>query len=347
MFTVERVPMEGALLLRLAGKGERKAVAQIQEALGDARHVIFDCAAVDMFDSAAFGFFINLAKAVGSVAFCRVSKRLKLAFELLGIDDLFAFHPNETSALKSIRLPEAQFQEIEEAWTPGPIVLPSWMDEEPATTPLDHPRWLALLQTAVEPETVRMLGARAGLPARDSVSHTIRSLLAHFRSPEDLLASFDEGTLERIGRRYGLKPPWTAAILEHVHRSTAETLASTGDVIATVRQLRPPRTLKTDAAARTWIAGQLARTLGRKEVVRKHADIDVDGNCGLLVRIGSGLLPARFATLLGTLLLLTGVYAKDRVVLVVVGTMPPDLKPWIERIGSRWVELDSRKEGAR
>lgn len=350
MFSVERVPREGALVLRLSGKGERKAIAEIQKALGEdsPRHVIFDCADVDMFDSTAFGFFINLAnarnKAGGSVSFCRVSKRLKLAFDLLGLEDLFPFHPNEISALKALPMPQAEFTEIEEGWTPGPIVLPSWMDEEPETTPLDHPRWLALLQAAtlnVGPETVRMIGARAGLPARGSVSQTIRALLSHFRSPEDLLASFDEATLASIGRMYGLSAPWAASIRDHVHRSTAEELASVGsrDAIAAVRQLRPPRTLKTDAAARTWIAGQLARSLGRTQVVRKHADIDVDGSYGFLVRRAGGLVPAKFATLLGSLLLLTGVYAKEHVALVVLGSMPQDLKPWIERIGARWVEL--------
>src|SRR5579872_544224 len=98
---LETSPLEdipNAAVVRISGKGGRAAVRHLQEAIQPlltqgTTHFLFDCAKVEFFNSTALGYLINLAdaakKAGGGIAFCRMPRRVGLAFDLLGLKDFF------------------------------------------------------------------------------------------------------------------------------------------------------------------------------------------------------------------------------------------------------------------
>lgn len=339
--------LDGGLIVRLSGKGDRKAVEQIQKALqsAEAKHVVFECAGVEYFNSTALGYFINLSDALrkigGSVSFCRVSRRLKTAFDLLGLEEFFEFYPDEAKAADALR-GVATDADVPEEWARGEIVLPSWLDDTP---PLDHPRWIAFLQAAGEAAILEAC-SRAGVPPRGSLTQIARSLLTHFRTAEELLASFAPATIGKIGATLGV-PGGIPAIVEFVHRSTAESLAvrpKAFDAESALRAVRMPKTVKTEAAARSAISsalGKAYRVARGKPVGTVKADLEVEGMYGLVVRMGPALTAARMATTLGSLLLLSGKYAKGTLCLITLGRVASDdeLQPALERIGVRWIPL--------
>lgn len=261
---LETRPLEGvpkAALVRIAGKGGPAAVRRLQAAIqpllaeGTTR-LLFDCARLEFFNSTALGYLITLADSVagagGTVSFCRVPKKVQVAFDLLGLQDFFRFYPDESQAARSWKessAPRAASAPARPAPAGAPVprtveppppvpvlaALPAWLEEvdQPAPPPLDHPRWSALLQTVARRwggESLAEICRRLGVPSGGPPGQAVRAVLGRLRTPEELLGLLDEKTLAGLGRLYGLsaaggKDEWIGALVSFVHRSTTESLS--------------------------------------------------------------------------------------------------------------------------
>lgn len=283
---LESSPLEGfpnAAVVRISGKGGSAAVRRLQEAVqplldqGTA-NLLFDCDQVQFFNSMALGYLINLAdtarKAGGTIAFCRMPKRVGLAFDLLGLRDFFEFHPDPSGFiqhLRSVAPAPAAPEESAPARTEGSlsdeplfsidriVALPSWLDEDerPAAPPIDHLRWAALLQAVVRRFGMGSLAEvcrRSGVPSEGPSSLVIRGILKNFRSPEDLLGYFDESLLAQVCGLFGIsviggKESRIKAVVAFIQQSTTETLAGVAagatDVPAGPLELTPDAVLGT------------------------------------------------------------------------------------------------------
>ncbi|HVR86798.1 MAG TPA: STAS domain-containing protein [Planctomycetota bacterium] len=259
---LETSPLEdipGAALVRISGKGGRAAVRRLQDAVQPllaqgTTYFLFDCAKVEFFNSTALGFLINLAdaarKAGGTIAFCRLRRRVELAFDLLGLKDFFEFYPDPSGFIQHLqsvaRTPEPP---LDPATAPdeGPptpeapspvdllIALPGWLEEadRPTSPPIDHLRWAGLLQAVVHrygTGTLEEVCRRSGVSSEGPPSKVIRGILKNFRTPEDLLRYFDEQLFTRICGLYGIsvlggKESRISAVVSFVRESTTEKLA--------------------------------------------------------------------------------------------------------------------------
>jgi anti-sigma B factor antagonist len=268
---LESAPLEdipNAAVLRISGKGGRAAVRRMQAAIQPllaqgTTHILFDCAKVEFFNSTALGYLINLADAIrsagGSIAFCRLPKKVERTFDLLSLKDFFEFYPDPSGYLQSLkaaaRTPEPPLDSAPPL-TEGPpspklsssvdllAALPAWLEEvdQPAAPPIDHLRWAALLQAIVHrfgPESLAEVCRRSGVLAEGPASQVIRGVLKNFRTPEDLLRYFDEQLFARVCGLYGIsvlggKESLISAVVSFVHESTTETLARAPEAHANV-----------------------------------------------------------------------------------------------------------------
>jgi anti-anti-sigma factor len=249
-----------AALLRLSGKGGHGAVRRLQETIQPLlaegkKKLLFDCARLEFFNSIAFGYLINLSDSLrgagGTIAFCRVPKKVQVAFDSLSLGDYFGFFSDESQAALSWKksepkpapLPKSQVPRekaaSEKSAQPLPssikFALPAWLDEvdKPGPPPLDHLRWSALLQTVLRrlgPEALEGIPRRANVPAGSPASLVARAILRGLQSPEELLNLFEEKALRSLCRLYGLsedggKESLIATLISFVQQSTTESLA--------------------------------------------------------------------------------------------------------------------------
>ena len=255
------VGVPGGALLRLSGKGGNAVVRKLQDIiqplLANGKKIfLIDCAALEFFNSLAFGYLTNLSdtlrEAGGMVALCRVPMKVQVAFEYMGLKDFFVFFKDESEAARSFQkssapkdpiLPESRspreraVPESEAESPPASVsfALPAWLEDvdKPGPPPLDHLRWSALLQTVL-----RRLGSQAlaGIPRRAIVppdsppSLVARAILRGLQSPDELLGLFDEKTLGMISRLFGLpdagaKEELSQALIAFVNRTNTVSLA--------------------------------------------------------------------------------------------------------------------------
>jgi anti-anti-sigma factor len=255
------VGVPGGALLRLSGKGGHAVVRKLQDIiqplLANGKKIfLFDCAALEFFNSLAFGYLTNLSdtlrEAGGMVALCRVPMKVLVAFEYMGLKDFFTFFKDESEAARAFqkssapkdpilpksRSPRERAVPESEAKSPSASVsfaLPAWLEDvdKPGPPPLDHLRWSALLQTVL-----RRLGSQAlaGIPRRAIVppdsppSLVARAILRGLESPEELLGLFDEKTLGMISRLFGLpdagaKEELSQALIAFVNKTNTVSLA--------------------------------------------------------------------------------------------------------------------------
>jgi len=255
------VDVPGGALLRLSGKGGNAVVRKLQDIiqplLANGKKIfLFDCAALEFFNSLAFGYLTNLSdtlrEAGGMVALCRVPMKVQVAFEYMGLKDFFVFFKDEAEAARSFQkssapkapiLPESRspreraVPESEAESPPASVgfALPAWLEDvdKSGPPPLDHLRWSALLQTVL-----RRLGSQAlaGIPRRAIVppdsppSLVARAILRGLQSPDELLGLFDEKTLGMISRLFdlpdaGAKEELSQALIAFVNKTNTVSLA--------------------------------------------------------------------------------------------------------------------------
>ena len=255
------VGVPGGALLRLSGKGGNAVVRKLQDIiqplLANGKKIfLIDCAALEFFNSLAFGYLTNLSdtlrEAGGMVALCRVPMKVQVAFEYMGLKDFFVFFKDESEAARSFQkssapkdpiLPESRspreraVPESEDESPPASVsfALPAWLEDvdKPGPPPLDHLRWSALLQTVL-----RRLGSQAlaGIPRRAIVppdsppSLVARAILRGLQSPDELLGLFDEKTIGMISRLFGLpdagaKEELSQALIAFVNKTNTVSLA--------------------------------------------------------------------------------------------------------------------------
>jgi anti-anti-sigma factor len=247
---------DGALL-RLSGMVGQGVVRKLEEAIQPllaqgAKKLVFDCSRMEFFNSATFGYLINLSdslrEAGGGVALCRVPIKVQLAFDYLGLKDFFKFFPDESKAALSfaegslskaapLPNPRAALAEAKSDKPPSSITfaLPAWLDEvdKPGPLPLDHLRWSALLQIVLRrlgPESLAGITRRANVPAGAPPSLVARAILRGLQTPEDLLGRFDEPALKSVCRLFGLPDgggheDLTRALISFVQQSNTVSLA--------------------------------------------------------------------------------------------------------------------------
>jgi anti-anti-sigma factor len=247
---------DGALL-RLSGMVGHGVVRKLEEAIQPllaqgVKKLVFDCSRIELFNSATFGYLINLSDSLrsagGGVALCRVPIKVHLAFDYLGLKDFFKFFPDETKAalwfaeaspLKAAPLPNPRAAregaKPDEPSSSIKFALPAWLDEvdKPGPLPLDHLRWSALLQIVLRrlgPESLAGITRRANVPAGAGPSLVARAILRGLQTPEELLGRFDEKTMKSVCRLFGLPDEGDHEVLSRdlisfVQRSKTESLA--------------------------------------------------------------------------------------------------------------------------
>lgn len=338
---------DGALL-RLSGKGGNAAVRQLQETLQPllakgTKNLLFDCASLEFFNSSAFGYLTNLSdtlrEAGGMVALCRVPLKVQVAFNYMGLKDFFVFFRDESEAAtffrksaapKSPRVPPSQ----DRAEGAVSFALPAWLEDvdKPGAPSLDHLRWSAFLQTVVRrlgPGALAGIPKRANLPPDSPPSLVARAILRGLTSPEELLNLFDEKTLRRICRLYGLpesgdKAESSQALIAFIDRTNTVTLAgfmeeSPGEsapatapappeksleithdtLLKAIERCSFPKLVKTERSGRDLLFKHLAKTFGRAQItpnrvlglhLTQKVDLDVMERFGILVRLGKSVL---------------------------------------------------------
>jgi len=245
------------VLIRLSGTAGHGIVRELQEVIQPllaqgTKKLVVDCSQIEFFNSAAFGYLINLSDSLrevgGAVALCRVPINVQVAFNYLGLKDFFEFFPDESKAAlsfakasppKAVPLPKPRSAR-EEATPDEPLssvnfTLPAWLDDvdKPGPPPLDHLRWSALLQIVLRrlgPESLAGLTRRANVPAGAPPSLIARAILRGLQTPEDLLGQFEEDVLRSVCRLFGLpeggaKEALTRALISFVQQSNTESLA--------------------------------------------------------------------------------------------------------------------------
>jgi anti-sigma B factor antagonist len=244
-------------LIRLSGTAGHGIVRELQEVLQPllaqgTKKLVVDCSQIEFFNSAAFGYLINLSDSLrdagGAVVLCRVPINVQLAFDYLGLKDFFKFFPDESKAVLSFRKasppkaaplskPQTAREEARPEEPPSSMsfALPAWLDDvdKPGPPPLDHLRWSALLQIVLRrlgPESLAGITRRANVPAGAPPSLVARAILRGLRTPEDLLGQFDEDILGSVCRLFGLpegggKEELTQSLISFVQQSNTESLA--------------------------------------------------------------------------------------------------------------------------
>jgi anti-anti-sigma factor len=256
------VGVPGGALLRLSGKGGHAVVRKLQDIiqplLANGKKIfLFDCAALEFFNSLAFGYLTNLSdtlrEAGGMVALCRVPMKVQVAFEYIGLKDFFVFFRDESEAVRffqksaapkdpippksrSAREPAVPARETQSPPSPVSFALPSWLEDvdKPGPPPLDHLRWSALLQTVLRrlgPESLAGIPKRAIVPPDSPPSLVARAILRGLRSPQELLDLFDENTLGMICRLFrlpesGEKEELSQALIAFVQQTNTVSLAN-------------------------------------------------------------------------------------------------------------------------
>jgi anti-sigma B factor antagonist len=246
------------VLIRLSGVAGHGVVRELQEVIQPllaqgTKKLVVDCSQIEFFNSAAFGYLINLADSLrdggGGVALCRVPLNVQVAFDYLGLKDFFQFFPDESKAALSFdkaspppsapvpASPSAR-KEAKPDEPPSSVnfALPAWLDDvdKPGPPPLDHLRWSALLQTVLHrlgPQALAGIPRRAIVPPDSPPSLVARAILRGLQSPEELLGLFDEKTLGLICRLFGLsddgpKEGLSQALIAFVHRTNTVALAN-------------------------------------------------------------------------------------------------------------------------
>jgi anti-anti-sigma factor len=256
----ESKPLPGiadVALIRLSGTAGPGIVRELQEVVQPLlaqgkKKLVFDCSQIEFFNSAAFGYLINLSdslrEAGGAVALCRVPLNVQVAFNYLGLKDFFEYFPDESKAVLSFdkaspskAAPSPKQRSAREEANPDQappsmsFALPAWLDDvdKPGPPPLDHLRWSALLQIVLRrlgPDSLAGLTRRANVPAGAPPSLVARAILRGLETPEDLLGQFDEEMLRSICRLFGLpdggaKEALTQALISFVQQSNTESLA--------------------------------------------------------------------------------------------------------------------------
>ena len=256
------VGVPGGALLRLSGKGGHAVVRKLQDIiqplLANGKKIfLFDCAALEFFNSLAFAYLTNLSdtlrEAGGMVALCRVPMKVQVAFEYMGLKDFFVFFRDEAEAARSFqksaapedpihpksrspREPAVPARETQSPPSPVSFALPSWLEEvdKPGPPPLDHLRWSALLQTVLRrlgPESLAGIPKRAIVPPGSPPSLVARAILRGLRSPQELLDLFDAKTLGMICRLFrlpesGEKEELSQALIAFVQQTNTVSLAN-------------------------------------------------------------------------------------------------------------------------
>jgi anti-anti-sigma factor len=239
------VGVPGGALLRLSGKGGHAVVRKLQDLIqpllaNGKKFFLFDCAALEFFNSLAFGYLTNLSdtlrEAGGMVALCRVPMKVQVAFEYMGLKDFFVFFKDESEAALSFQKSAAPGPEPESSPSSVSYALPAWLEDvdKPSPPPLDHLRWSALLQTVLRrlgPQVLAGIPRRANVPPGSPPGLVARAILRGLDSPEELLGLFDEKTLGAISRLFALpdvgpKEELAQALIAFVHRTNTASLAT-------------------------------------------------------------------------------------------------------------------------
>jgi anti-anti-sigma factor len=352
------VGVQGGALLRLSGKGGHAVVRKLQDLiqplLANGKKIfLFDCAALEFFNSLAFGYLTNLSdtlrEAGGMVALCRVPLKVQVAFEYMGLKDFFVFFKDEAEAVRAFQkraapqdpvLPEARSpreravpaRDAESSPSSVSFALPAWLEDvdKPGPPPLDHLRWSALLQTVLRrlgPQSLAGIRKRANVPPDSPPSLVARAILRGLRSPDELLSLFDEETLGRICRLFGLpeggdKEERSQALIAFVDRTNTVSLAqfmeesppeaasapappekpleiSNDTLLKAIERCPFPKLVKTERSGRDLLFKHLAKTFGRAAITPNRAlgrhltlnvDLDVMERFGILVRLGRSVL---------------------------------------------------------
>jgi anti-sigma B factor antagonist len=245
-------------LIRLSGAVGHGIVRELQEVIQPllaqgTKKLVVDCSQIEFFNSAAFGYLINLSDSLrsagGAVVLCRVPIKVQVAFDCLGLKDFFEFFPDESKAALSFRKasspeaaplpkPRAAREEAKPDAPPSSMnfALPAWLDDvdKPGPPPLDHLRWSALLQIVLRrlgPESLAGITRRANVPAGAPPSLVARAILRGLHTPEELLGQFDEDMLKTVCRLFGLpdgggKEVLMRALISFVQRTTTVSLAN-------------------------------------------------------------------------------------------------------------------------
>lgn len=354
------VGVQGGALLHLSGKGGHAVVRKLQDLiqplLANGKKIfLFDCSGLEFFNSLAFGYLTNLSdtlrEAGGMVALCRVPMKVQVAFEYMGLKDFFVFFKDESEAARFFQeraaskdsiLPESRSPREPavpetEPESPPPsirVALPAWLEDvdQPGPPPLDHLRWSALLQTVLRklgPESLAGIRKRAIVPPDSPPSLVARAILRGLRTPEELLALFDEKTLGAVCGLFGLtagrtKEERSQALIAFVNRTNTVSLATfmekspaepvpipapaapgksleiTKDaLLAAIERCSFPKLVKTERSGQDLLFKHLAKTFGRASMTANRTlgrhlvqkvDLDVMERFGILVRLGRSVL---------------------------------------------------------
>lgn len=238
------VGVPGGALLHLSGKGGHEVVRKLQDLiqplLANGKKIfLFDCAALEFFNSLAFGYLTNLSdtlrEAGGMLALCRVPMKVQVAFEYMGLKDFFVFFPDVSEAVRYFQTRAEPEPETVSAPPSVSYALPAWLEDvdKPNPPPLDNLRWSALLQTVLRrlgPQVLAGIPRRANVPADSPPGLIARAILRGLQSPEELLSLFDEKTLGAISRLFALpdagsKEELAQALIAFVNRTNTASLA--------------------------------------------------------------------------------------------------------------------------
>lgn len=404
---VETGPLEspaGAARIALAGKSDPHSAKRLRDTIGGllergTKALLLDCARLEYLNSTALGYLINLAdhvkKSGGSLAFLRVSQKVRMVFDLLGLKDFFPFFEREDEARRFLAAPAEEPEEEPPASAPEPkgepetepegviAALPAWLEavDAPAPPPLEPLRWNVVLQALairVNSDPIEKLCRKLQVPTGAGLALTLRQLLKKYRTPEDLLAEFDEASIDGLCRLYGIPLPGArdvkvGRLIAKVRESSTETLSEplreeepSGPLEPTLENLLQalqksalPKRLKSEPAAKQIIARSLAARFGADKVrtkrnVGKHTpsevDVELSETFGVFVRLAPRVLAPTPAAakeaqrFLGQVVLAGHHYKPEDVVAVVVGEPPPgadveEIAEGLEGLGARFIHL--------
>ena len=159
-FKVDGIPqMKSAALVKISGAIDAKTVIHFQDKLDQLQqekytHFILDMEGIKYVNSTGLGTLVNVADALetrgGGIALIKIHPKVKVVFDMLGLNAFFKIFSNEEEALNYFResgtLPPAET----EVSTPAPPPPPS-QPQEPAAPPPPAKPASSVLSTKVTP----------------------------------------------------------------------------------------------------------------------------------------------------------------------------------------------------
>jgi anti-sigma B factor antagonist len=319
---VESVPLAGipnGIRLILSGRSDSVSFRTLQTTIDghlDSGHtkLLLDCERLEFLNSTALGFLITMSDRIererGAVGFIRVPRKVRMVFDLLGLQNFFPVFETEREAFahfsKSAAPPEPEpapppspaFPEVPHRPTPSPAPDTA---ESPAGLPITHPRWTVLLQTVAERVGAGVLqelcGRQKVTPGGEPLL-VIRRILRSLKSPDELLGLLDDSTLIGLCTLYqvpsgGGRREWIAGIISFVQRSTTGFMSGILSAARVIPRLQPgmlpvdltkenllrtlektilPKRLRGEPAAKKIVLERLVKVFGKERVGRKKKD---------------------------------------------------------------------------